>query len=95
MVIYISFLFNKFIFIAYLCRILILISFTLETTMIFWDGEKALPEQAGNFKKYLKNYLAKLNYEYLLDDKKFNYDSTTDEFLDTDIQEFYHLWTIA
>ena len=93
--IYISFLFNKLILIAYLCRILILISFTLETTMILWDGEKALPEQAGNFKKYLKNYLAKLNYEYLLDDKKFNYDSTTDEFLDTDIQEFYHLWTIA
>ena len=88
-------MFNKLILIAYLCRILILISFTLETTMIFWDGEKALPEQAGNFKKYLKNYLAKLNYEYLLDDKKFNYDSTTDEFLDTDIQEFYHLWTIA
>ena len=93
--IYISFLFNKLILIAYLCRILILISFTLETTMIFWDGEKALPEQAWNFKKYLKNYLAKLNYEYLLDNKKFNYDSTTDEFLDTDIQEFYHLWTIA
>ena len=88
-------MFNKLILIAYFCRILILIFFTLETTMILWDGEKALPEQAGNFKKYLKNYLAKFNYEYLLDDKKFNYDSTTDEFLDTDIQEFYHLWTIA
>ena len=88
-------MFNKLILIAYFCRILILIFFTLETTMILWDGGKALPAQAGNFKKYLKNYLAKLNYEYLLDDKKFNYDSTTDEFLDTDIQEFYHLWTIA
>lgn len=91
----VSFVFNKLILIAYLCRISTLMFFILETTMIFWDGENVLPEQAGNFKRYLKNYLAKLDYEYLLDDKKFNYDSTTDEFLDTDIQEFYHLWTIA
>ncbi len=82
-------------FVAYLCRILTLIFLDLETTMIFWDGENTLPERAGNFKKYLKNYLANLNREYLLDDKKFNYDSTSDEFLDTEIQEFYHLWTIA
>lgn len=88
-------MFNRLMFIAYLCNISILISFILETTMIFWDGENVLPEQAGNFKKYLKNYLAKSNYEHLLDDKKFNYDSTSDEFLDADIQEFYHLWTIT
>ncbi|OTG82455.1 hypothetical protein B9T27_08570 [Acinetobacter sp. ANC 4648] len=63
--------------------------------MIFWDGENMLPEQAENFKIYLKNYLIKLDYEYLLDEKTFNYDSVSDEFLDADIQAFYHLWIIA
>ncbi len=63
--------------------------------MIFWDGENMLPQQAENFKIYLKNYLAKSKYEYMLAEKAFNYDSASDEFLDTDIQAFYHLWSIA
>lgn len=63
--------------------------------MIFWDGENLLPQQAENFKIYLKNYMVQLNHEYFLDEKVFNYDSASDEFLDTDIQAFYHLWSIA
>ena len=34
--------------------------------MIFWDGEKALPEQAGNFKRYLKNYMIKVTFTRVL-----------------------------
>ena len=63
--------------------------------MIFYDGEHVFPERANEFKNFLKQYLREHRAEYLLAKKTFVYDSDYDEFLESDIQEFYKIWLIA
>ncbi|TCB36166.1 hypothetical protein E0H82_05170 [Acinetobacter sp. ANC 4910] len=61
--------------------------------MIFFDGEQVFPDQANNFKTFLKKYLSEQDGEYLLEEKSFVYDAENDEFLESDIQAFYSLWS--
>ena len=63
--------------------------------MIFYDGEHIFPEHANEFKNFLKKYLMEHQAEYLLEQKTFVYDSDCDEFLESDIQEFYKIWLMA
>lgn len=62
---------------------------------ILWDGENIFPEKVENFKKFLKKYLTSVNNTELLGDDSFHYDSIDDEFLNSEIQEYYYLWSIA
>ncbi len=62
---------------------------------ILWDGESVFPEKIELFKKFLKKYLNSLNSLELLEGKPFHYDLEGDEFLNSDIQEYYYLWSIA
>ena len=62
---------------------------------ILWDGESVFPEKIELFKKFLRTYLASMNNSELLEGQPFHYDSESDEFLNKDIQEYYHLWSIA
>lgn len=62
---------------------------------ILWDEESIFPENVESFKKFLKGYL-KLNHRIeLLVDQPFHYDPEHDEFLNADIQAYYHLWSVA
>ncbi|MFU9047803.1 hypothetical protein ACNAUY_15585 [Acinetobacter tibetensis] len=61
--------------------------------MIFFEGEQVFPDQANNFKTFLKKYLSEQDGEYLLEEKSFVYDAENDEFLESDIQAFYSLWS--
>lgn len=61
--------------------------------MIFFEGEQVFPDQANNFKTFLKKYLNEQDGEYLLEEKSFVYDAENDEFLESDIQAFYSLWS--
>ena len=63
--------------------------------MILWDEENTFPEKIELFKKFLKGYLTSLNSLELLEGKPFHYDLESDEFLNSDIQEYYYLWSIA
>ncbi len=63
--------------------------------MILWGQEQALPEHAKKFKVFLKHYVAEQNCEHLLAQKSFVYDTASDEFLESDIQEFYKLWSFC
>ena len=45
------------------------------------------------FKTFLKKYLIEQDGEYLLEEKSFVYDAESDEFLESDIQAFYSLWS--
>ncbi|CAM2990668.1 hypothetical protein [Acinetobacter celticus] len=63
--------------------------------MILWDEENPFPEKIELFKKFLKGYLTSLNSLELLEGKPFHYDLESDEFLNSDIQEYYYLWSIA
>ena len=67
--------------------------FTLNT--ILWDGENVFPEKIELFKKFLKKYLTSNECTELLEDNPFHYDPECDEFLNSDIQEYYHLWSVA
>ncbi|MDN5696232.1 MAG: hypothetical protein L0G61_06000, partial [Staphylococcus equorum] len=62
---------------------------------ILWDGESVFPEKVKLFKKFLKDYLSSLDNAELLEGKQFHYDPEDDEFLNSDIQEYYRLWSIA
>ena len=62
---------------------------------ILWDGESVFPEKVKLFKKFLKNYLASLDNSELLEGKQFHYDPEDDEFLNSEIHEYYRLWSIA
>jgi hypothetical protein len=62
---------------------------------ILWDGESVFPEKVKLFKKFLKDYLSSLDSAELLEGKQFHYDPEDDEFLNSDIQEYYRLWSIA
>lgn len=62
---------------------------------ILWDGESIFPEKIELFKKFLKKYLTSNNCTEILEDKPFHYDPEADEFLNSDIQEYYYLWSIA
>ena len=62
---------------------------------ILWDGESIFPEKVELFKNYLQKYLRSLDSAELLEDKQFHYDPENDEFLNAEIQEYYHLWSIA
>ncbi|HEX5382501.1 MAG TPA: hypothetical protein VFW61_09760, partial [Acinetobacter sp.] len=64
-----------------------------EVVMIFFEGEQVFPDQANNFKTFLKKYLSEQDGEYLLEEKSFVYDAENDEFLESDIQAFYSLWS--
>jgi hypothetical protein len=70
-------------------------SWILRMNTILWDEESKLPEKVELFKKFLKKYLTSLNSTELLQNKPFNYDSESDEFLNPDIQEYYELWSMA
>jgi len=48
-----------------------------------------------NLKYFLKEYLTEHQAEYLLEQKTFVYDSDCDEFLESDIQEFYKIWLMV
>ncbi|TCB80603.1 hypothetical protein [Acinetobacter sp. ANC 4173] len=61
--------------------------------MIFFDGEQVFPDQANSFKTFLKKYLSEQDGEHLLEEKSFVYDAENDEFLESDIQAFYSLWS--
>ena len=61
--------------------------------MIFFDGEQIFPDRANNFKTFLKKYLSEQDGEYLLEEKSFVYDAENDEFLESEIQAFYSLWS--
>ncbi|MGQ9372650.1 hypothetical protein ACUM6W_02190 [Acinetobacter tandoii] len=61
--------------------------------MIFFDGEQVFPDRANNFKTFLKKYLSEQDGEYLLEEKSFVYDAENDEFLESEIQAFYSLWS--
>lgn len=63
--------------------------------MICYDGEHIFPERANEFKNFLKEYLSEHQAEYLLKQKTFVYDSDCDEFLESDIQEFYKIWLMV
>lgn len=63
--------------------------------MILWGQEQALPEHAKKFKVFLKHYVAEQKCEHLLAQKSFVYDTASDEFLESDIQEFYKLWSFC
>ena len=63
--------------------------------MIIYDGEQVFPERADHFKIFLKKYLAQQGAEYLLEEKYFIYDNENDEFLESDIQEYYALWSVT
>lgn len=62
---------------------------------ILWDGESIFPEKIELFKKFLKKYLIANECAELLEHNPFHYDPEQDEFLNSDIQEYYHLWSIA
>lgn len=62
---------------------------------ILWDGESIFPEKIELFKNYLRKYLKSLDSEELLKDKQFHYDPENDEFLNSEIQEYYRLWSIV
>ncbi|CAB1221424.1 hypothetical protein SFB21_2783 [Acinetobacter bouvetii] len=62
---------------------------------ILWDGENVFPEKIELFKKFLKKYLRSVNNTALLSDNPFHYDSSADKFLNSEIQEYYFLWSIA
>lgn len=62
---------------------------------IMWDEESIFPEKIENFKKFLKKYLKLNNCTTLLENKPFHYDPERDEFLNRDIQEYYHLWSMV
>lgn len=62
---------------------------------ILWDEENPFPEKIELFKKFLNGYLTSLNSLELLEGKPFHYDLESDEFLNSDIQEYYYLWSIA
>jgi len=61
--------------------------------MIISDGEHVFPERANSFKAFLKKYLFELDGEHLLEEKTFVYDIQGDEFLESEIQAFYTLWS--
>lgn len=61
--------------------------------MIFFDGEQVFPDRANNFKTFLKKYLSEQDGKYLLEEKSFVYDAENDEFLESEIQAFYSLWS--
>ena len=61
--------------------------------MIFFVGEQVFPDRANNFKTFLKKYLSEQDGEYLLEEKSFVYDAENDEFLESEIQAFYSLWS--
>lgn len=61
---------------------------------ILWDGEHVFPEKIEKFKSFLKRYLTSLDHAELLEDMAFDYDPENDEFLNTQIQEYYDLWLI-
>lgn len=60
---------------------------------ILWDGESIFPERVELFKTFLKKYLALNGRAELLESEAFHYDPERDEFLNQDIQEYYHLWS--
>lgn len=62
---------------------------------ILWEEESIFPEKIESFKKFLKRYLTLMDSVEFLQEKPFNYDPEADEFLDSDIQEYYYLWSIA
>ena len=62
---------------------------------ILWDGESIFPAKVELFKNFLKKYLKSFDDAELLEDKQFHYDPENDEFLNSEIQEYYHLWSIA
>ena len=62
---------------------------------ILWDGENVFPEKIESFKKFLRKYLTSVSRIELLQDTQFHYDPENDEFLNSEIQEYYHLWSIA
>lgn len=62
---------------------------------ILWDGESVFPEKVKVFKSFLCKYLASLNKEDLLTSLSFDYDLENDEFLNADIQAYYHLWSVS
>lgn len=62
---------------------------------ILWDEESIFPEKVEAFKIFLRKYLKLNNYTSLLENKPFHYDPENDVFLNLDIQEYYHLWSMA
>ncbi|MEN3980577.1 hypothetical protein [Acinetobacter sp. CWB-B33] len=62
---------------------------------ILWDGESIFPAKVELFKNFLKKYLKSFGDAELLEGKQFHYDPENDEFLNSEIQEYYHLWSIA
>ncbi|AXY60037.1 hypothetical protein [Acinetobacter sp. WCHAc010052] len=62
---------------------------------ILWDEENTFPEKIESFKKFLNKYLISVNSADILENKPFNYDAENDEFLNSDIQEYYELWQMA
>lgn len=64
-------------------------------SLILWDGENGFPEKVETFKIFLDNYLVSVSSVNILDEISFDYDIENDEFLNNDVQAYYHLWSVA
>lgn len=64
-------------------------------SLILWDGENHFPEKIETFRTFLNKYLVSVSAKDVPDTLSFNYDIENDEFLDHDVQAYYHLWSVA
>lgn len=64
-------------------------------SLILWHGENRFPEKIETFIHFLNQYLVAVSSKDTLETLSFNYDMENDEFLDHDVQAYYHLWSVA